>query len=244
LFLPQIHGRFPVGVTTFATPVRPARPIGTIKLKSNQSQESALYLEEVAFTAYYPADVKATTSKKGVPWFLRPLRESLHGFAAFLGNDVTDIFTDTMADICLRCSKMAVVACSVLLWSTLEGKLKARQSLRATWGLTIPAYPNAPLLSPLRTKELSQWPLVIFSHGLGGGRTAYRSVLPPAGLSLLSSTEMVLALSVCLALGMQTESRNPGRYFTLEKRTYSEDYFIIIMNSNADAVVVGTITMQ
>lgn len=37
----------------------------------------------------------------------------------------------------------------------------------------IPAYPNAPLL---KSKETSQWPLVIFSHGLGGSRTAYRCV--------------------------------------------------------------------
>lgn len=73
LFLPDTNGRFPVGVTTFATPVRPARAIGSVKLKNVQSKDkpkNALYLEEVAFTAYYPADINAN-SRKGAPWLLR-----------------------------------------------------------------------------------------------------------------------------------------------------------------------------
>ncbi|KAJ7684003.1 platelet-activating factor acetylhydrolase, isoform II-domain-containing protein [Mycena rosella] len=37
--------------------------------------------------------------------------------------------------------------------------------------LKIPVYPNAPLLHPGDTRK--QWPLVIFSHGLAGSRTAY-----------------------------------------------------------------------
>jgi platelet-activating factor acetylhydrolase len=74
-FLPAIHGRFPVGVTTFVTPVRPSQAIGSVKLRIPQStrQEQnghALLLEEVAFTAYYPAEIDAS-SKKGVPWFIR-----------------------------------------------------------------------------------------------------------------------------------------------------------------------------
>lgn len=47
----------------------------------------------------------------------------------------------------------------------------------------IPVYPNAPLLNPTtidssdseRISPIHQWPLVMFSHGLGGSRTAYRS---------------------------------------------------------------------
>ncbi|KAF8165535.1 platelet-activating factor acetylhydrolase, isoform II-domain-containing protein [Crassisporium funariophilum] len=149
LSLPAIQGRFPVGITTFVTPVRPARPIGSAKLRNVRSTRTdqpnhAFFLEEVAFTAYYPAKVNPA-SKKGVPWFIRPIRESLQGFAGFLGVP------------------------SWLLWPVvyLFGAL-----------LKIPAYPNAPLLSPTEVlsdhKDASkQWPLVIFSHGLGGSRTAY-----------------------------------------------------------------------
>ncbi|CAA7260046.1 unnamed protein product [Cyclocybe aegerita] len=162
LFLPRIQGRFSVGVTTFVTPVRPPQSIGTAKLKRSagkkQEQPShALFLEEVAFTAYYPADVSAA-SKKGVPWFLRPIRESLHGFAAFLGLP------------------------SWLLWPVvyLFGAF-----------LRIPAYPNAPLLSPSKADiNASQWPLVIFSHGLGGGRTVYSQFCS----RLAASGKIVLAV--------------------------------------------------
>jgi platelet-activating factor acetylhydrolase len=73
LFLPAIQGRFPVGITTFVAPVKSPRPIGNVKLrkprKSRQNHpDSALYLEEVAFTAYYPT---SASGKKGVPWVLR-----------------------------------------------------------------------------------------------------------------------------------------------------------------------------
>ncbi|KDR83955.1 hypothetical protein GALMADRAFT_133340 [Galerina marginata CBS 339.88] len=192
LFLPTIHGRFPVGVTTFATPVRPARSIGLVKLRNAGKQgtpDSALYLEEVAFSVYYPADVD-TNSKKGVPWFIRPIKESLLGFSAFLGVP------------------------SWLLWPVvyLFGAL-----------LKIPAYPNAPLLSPEKAKECSkdaevtqpsQWPLVIFSHGLGGTRTAYSQFCS----RLAASGRVVLALEhrdgtgpACLSRSWNLEGKSKPR---------------------------------
>lgn len=75
LFLPAIQGRYAVGVTTFVTPVHNPRPIGSVKLKlggstGNGESKPALLLEEVAYTAYYPADV-SPKSKKGVDWFIR-----------------------------------------------------------------------------------------------------------------------------------------------------------------------------
>lgn len=70
-----------MGVTTFVTPVQQPQTVGSIKLKrsrrSRQDQsEHALFLEEVAFTAYYPAEVNAS-SKKGVPWLIRYLSQQL-----------------------------------------------------------------------------------------------------------------------------------------------------------------------
>ncbi|KJA29853.1 hypothetical protein HYPSUDRAFT_127126 [Hypholoma sublateritium FD-334 SS-4] len=158
LFLPTIQGRFPVGVTTFTTPVQPLRSVGSVKLKNfrrarQDYPEHALLLEEVAFTAYYPAEVDAS-SKNGIPWFIRPIRDTLNGFSTFIG-----------------ISKW-------LLWPVLY--------IFAAF-LKIPAYPNAPLLIP---KETLQWPLVIFSHGLGGSRTAYSQFCS----GLAASGKVVLAL--------------------------------------------------
>lgn len=78
LFLPAIQGRYSVGVTTLVTPVQRPRPIGNAKVKrtagkGGEGVEPALFLEEVAYTVYYPADVssKGAKEKKGVSWFVR-----------------------------------------------------------------------------------------------------------------------------------------------------------------------------
>jgi platelet-activating factor acetylhydrolase len=73
-FLPEIPGRFRVGATTFVTPVRAARSVGSAKLRGSNSKvsEPALYLEEVAFTAYYPADINGRQkTQKGLDWVIR-----------------------------------------------------------------------------------------------------------------------------------------------------------------------------
>uniref|UniRef100_A0A8H7Y0Z5 N-acetyltransferase domain-containing protein n=1 Tax=Psilocybe cubensis TaxID=181762 RepID=A0A8H7Y0Z5_PSICU len=170
------------------------RPIGTVKLKNHQTQESALFLEEVAFTAYYPAEVDGS-SQKGVSWFLRPLRESLHGFAAFLG------------------------AREWLLWPIvyLFGAF-----------VKIPAYPNAPLLSTRQTEDFTQWPLVIFSHGLGAGRTAYSQYC----CRLAASGKVVLAVehrdgtgTVCMRRSWNAEGKSEPRklFYLRETDVHLED---------------------
>lgn len=74
LSLPPVHGRFPVGVTTFATPVRPSRRVGNAQLKSvkvsSAGRTYALNLEEVAFAAYYPADT-SNKPPKSIDWLIR-----------------------------------------------------------------------------------------------------------------------------------------------------------------------------
>lgn len=78
LFLPSIHGRFPVGITTFVTPVRPAQIVGSVKLRNvrHGQLENALCLEEVAFTVYYPTE-KPTNSQEGVDWFIRQVLQNI-----------------------------------------------------------------------------------------------------------------------------------------------------------------------
>ncbi|KAK2466113.1 hypothetical protein APHAL10511_001755 [Amanita phalloides] len=59
-----------------------------------------------------------------------------------------------------------------------------------------PVYANAPLLRPLsgkmtnECKSTGQWPLVIFSHGLGGSRTAYSHLCS----RLAASGKVILAI--------------------------------------------------
>ena len=77
--LPEVHGKYPVGATTFAIPIQAqddaSRVVGRAKLKPSsgcQPDTPALRLEEVAFTAYYPADVHAVKhAQKGVHWVPR-----------------------------------------------------------------------------------------------------------------------------------------------------------------------------
>lgn len=167
LFLSEAQGRFPVGAITFVTPVRPTRTVGTANLRSSRfkNPEPAFCLREVAFTAYYPAESSSKTTNKGLHWIVRPLKESLHGIARFLSLP------------------------SWLLYPIIY--------LIGAF-LKIPVYPNAPLLNPTtidssdseRISPIHQWPLVMFSHGLGGSRTAYSQLCS----RLASSGKVVLSM--------------------------------------------------
>ncbi|KAJ7498747.1 platelet-activating factor acetylhydrolase, isoform II-domain-containing protein [Mycena latifolia] len=150
--LPRPHGPFPVGALTFLAPVRPPLTVGTAVLAATNAP--ALVLEELAFTAYYPAD-PSPRARKGLGWLIRPVRTALSGFSRFAGVPVW------------------------LLWPVvyLFGTV-----------LKIPVYPNAPLLRP--GDDRKQWPLVIFSHGLGGSRTAYSQLCS----ELAASGRVVLAV--------------------------------------------------
>ncbi|KAK0234052.1 platelet-activating factor acetylhydrolase, isoform II-domain-containing protein, partial [Armillaria fumosa] len=80
--LPGCHDPYSVGATTFVTPVRPSRIYGSARLPNEQP---ALVLDEVAFTAYYPANLadKSWTPRLGIDWLNRPLNEAWHGFVDF-----------------------------------------------------------------------------------------------------------------------------------------------------------------
>lgn len=193
-FLPSIQGRFPVGLTTFVTPVNPTQPIGSARLRNIRGRpkdhsDYAFVLDEVAFSLYYPADMSAHTSKNfGAPWFIRPIQESLHGFATFSGLS------------------------SWLLWPIVY--------FFAIF-LKIPIYPNAPLLSPSTANSYSkdlqiptQWPLVIFSHGLGGTRTIYSQYCS----RLAASGRVVIAIehregtgTVCMPRSWNREGKSEPR---------------------------------
>ncbi|KAL4076150.1 platelet-activating factor acetylhydrolase [Scleroderma citrinum] len=159
LFLQKAGGRFPVGATTFKLPV-PRILFSRAKVAAGKSDglKPALLLQEVVFTAYYPAALPHGNVSYGIDWLLRPLELSLLGYARFSGFS------------------------SWILWLIvhLYGRL-----------LKIPVYRNAPLLNPYEnTASSSPWPLVIFSHGLRGSRTAYSQLCT----RIASSGRVVLAI--------------------------------------------------
>ncbi|OCH92195.1 hypothetical protein OBBRIDRAFT_727394 [Obba rivulosa] len=147
--LPDAPGRYQVGATTFAIPVLNPVPVGSTKLKStggNTSNDHALLLEEVAFTAYYPVAAYDDAKSYGAsPSDLsnRPVKRTLHGYAHVGG---------------------------IPYWFT---RIFSHYAAR----LKIPVRTNAPLLDPAQSPdEKRSWPLVIFSHGLGGSRTNYSQI--------------------------------------------------------------------
>ncbi|KAF8631576.1 hypothetical protein AX15_002327 [Amanita polypyramis BW_CC] len=167
LSLPPIQGRYAVSTTTFVTPVRPTRVFGSAMHRVNASPvdqlEPALRMEEVGFTAYYPADT-SLASQRGLDWLLRPARVSLKGYSIFSAIPTW------------------------ILWPAIY-----------LFGIfvKVPVYTNAPLLRPPLGRlahesevSTSQWPLVIFSHGLGGSRTAYSNYCS----RLAASGKVVLAV--------------------------------------------------
>lgn len=186
--LPKPTGRYQVGSTTFAAAVHSPDPkeliIGDAKLKQKPN-EPALTVSEICFTAYYPADLSNKTRKipNTTPWLGKPAREYLQGYGKFGGLGMP---------------------LQLLYWLF---------SLFA-FRLKIPAYPNVPLLSPSKREESPDepWPLVIFSHGLGGTRTNYSQYCT----RLASDGRVVLAIEHRdgTAPFVPSHTKVPGKKYT------------------------------
>jgi platelet-activating factor acetylhydrolase len=75
LSFPSIAGPYKVGATTFLLPLRSPSVIGSAKLRhAKDGLMPALPLEEVVFTAFYPADTTESSTSgskrmsKGIDW--------------------------------------------------------------------------------------------------------------------------------------------------------------------------------
>jgi len=154
--LPRPSGIYEVGLTTLGVQIS-KKITGNGRLKSNN--QPALESQEVVFNLYYPTSIRKTNgsvfsgvngSKVGVRWIQKPLNLAVRGWAKFLKFP------------------------SFLLWPIVHFYNAI---------LSIPVYPYTSLLSPISNPSNRssssdgptqvKWPLVIFSHGLGGTRTEY-----------------------------------------------------------------------
>ncbi|EIN10831.1 hypothetical protein PUNSTDRAFT_112632 [Punctularia strigosozonata HHB-11173 SS5] len=176
LGLPEIVGPYPVGATTFVVQAKRPLVIGSSRVRGSTSAipsalgeiQPALKLEEIAFTAFYPAQTDegrhgwlgwlASKPKRGLDWLIRPIHETLEGYHHFGGTPYP-----------------AWLGAVIRPALTIGGSF-----------IKIPVYVNAPLLAP----EDKSWPLVIFSHGLSGSRTTYSHICQ----RMASTGRVVLAI--------------------------------------------------
>lgn len=169
--LPKYSGPYEVGVLDLEIPVKHPRHFSEIKRKHRH----AIVLETVLITIYYPAHLdtatdvrvqKAHSQHNGRPtWIPRPRHLTTAGYAKFA---------------------------SLPSWPTMAF------FLATTWLTKLPAYRNADLAVhwPERNKswrdhstsprkaasrppdgpDMPKFPLILFSHGLGGTRACYSSI--------------------------------------------------------------------
>ncbi|TIC70784.1 hypothetical protein E3Q03_00770 [Wallemia mellicola] len=149
--LPGYDGQYSVGAFDLELPVdEPDRePSASFKL---DSEENPLKLETVLFTLFYPTDKNALDKrKKLIKWFPRPFASTAYGYAKLA--EISRTFA----------GKVKIPFRHVTYRRTVSFAHALARSTK------IPAYANAPL-APCPT---GKWPLIIFSHGLGGQRRMY-----------------------------------------------------------------------
>lgn len=169
--LPKYAGPYEVGVLDLEIPVKQPRHFSEIK----RGHRHALVLETVLITVYYPAHINTATDPRieeaqhkhnwRPTWLPRPRHLTTAGYAKFA---------------------------SLPTWPTMGFFLVT------TWLTKLPAYRNACLAehwpetdrswadhsissrhegpAPTDGPDMPKFPLILFSHGLGGTRSCYSSI--------------------------------------------------------------------
>ncbi|KAF9514150.1 hypothetical protein BS47DRAFT_1485260 [Hydnum rufescens UP504] len=193
MLLPPPTGPYPVGLSTFSHVV-PAKTYGKSKLPNGQH---ALVMEEILYNVHYPCHVSQRRPAQFVPWLAGPLADMVAGFVKF--------------------TELAGMG-AWLFWPIIYLYLQF---------LKLPLYPDAPLLDPVEGSAVrgepakdksAKWPLVIFSHGLGGSRTTYSYFCS----ELASEGYIVLAIEHRDASGPSVRIRSNGAFRTLNYLPYGE----------------------
>lgn len=149
--LPCYTGPYSVGYLEAELPVDEPRPFSHIE----RENRPALQLDTVLFSVYYPTDPGQAEGLSRVPWLPRPRVPTCKGYAKFFSIPNFPV-TAYMACTCMFTK---LPACR-------NSKL-ADARPRGTGAAARETPPN-----DLRPK----FPVVVFSHGLGGSRTMYSTV--------------------------------------------------------------------
>lgn len=163
--LPRYSGPYSVGYMDIEVPARDPRPISDLK----RNGKPVLRIDTVLMGVYYPCDVRKQAKSKGgldklhrVDWMPRPRIASAKGYAKFL-----------------NIPEMPVTA--YLACTTLFTKLPAFRNAK----LATPYQEEVPEAKKDVTDELpkpedfdkrEKFPVIIFSHGLGGSRLCYSTI--------------------------------------------------------------------
>ncbi|KIK67971.1 hypothetical protein GYMLUDRAFT_154871 [Collybiopsis luxurians FD-317 M1] len=123
-------------------------------------EEAGLRLEEVAFTLFYPTDIPKQNTK---------YKKGLRWLAGSLKDEIAGF-------------KHFAGVSRLVTWLILAPFIYLYGQF-----IKIPVYEGAPLLHPPGEEK---WPLVIFSHGLGGSSVAYSQLC----MNLASSGKVVLIM--------------------------------------------------
>jgi len=121
-------------------------------------------LSTVHFRIFYPCEEPQKHPKRTY-WIPDPQREYLGAYARFLGAgpSVAELFS---------CVERAHTSSHAI---KANGTVVSRYLPRLLYHVTMPVFQGARLL-PAPTKK-KRWPVMVFSHGLGGSRNAYSHLL-------------------------------------------------------------------
>ncbi|KAI8624776.1 hypothetical protein F5Y19DRAFT_302879 [Xylariaceae sp. FL1651] len=156
--LPEYSGPYSVGTMDIEVPAREPRTFSHIK----RNHVHILRMDTVLFSIYYPCELSSVAKKPSrATWLPRPRIRTSHGYAKFL-------------------SMPGLPVTGYIAATTMFTKLPAFRNaqLAGTWPGTeldaaVPARSDDTL--GLKTQK-PVFPVIMFSHGLGGSRTCYSAV--------------------------------------------------------------------